>query len=116
MKKVCYRRLPRWVIWWGSPDITTRAIRTIHRIYPFPSAPSIVWYRVPGILIYEPGPRNWSAYVPDLPGCVATAKAQKALEQRIREAIEFHIEGMRLHGETVPEPAIRAGTVSVAVG
>jgi len=66
-------------------------------------------------VIYEPGPKNWSAFVPDLPGCVATAKTPKALERRIREAIEFHIEGMRLHGETVPEPTILAGTVSVAI-
>ncbi len=45
-------------------------------------------------VIYEPGLRNWSAYVPDLPGCIATARTRGALERRIREAIEFHIEGM----------------------
>jgi len=66
-------------------------------------------------VIYERGDRNWSAYVPDLPGCVATAKTRKAVEDRIREAIEFHIDGMRLHGERVPEPTVEAGTVSVAV-
>jgi len=65
-------------------------------------------------VIYERGKRNWSAYVPDLPGCIATAKTQKQLERRIREAIEFHIEGLRLHGEPVPEPTIEAGMVSVA--
>jgi predicted RNase H-like HicB family nuclease len=64
-------------------------------------------------VIYERGARNWSAYVPDLPGCIATAKTRAALEQRIREAIEFHIEGLRLHGETVPEPTVQAGIVSV---
>ena len=67
-------------------------------------------------VLYERGPRNWSAYVPDLPGCIATAKTAKTLERRVREAIEFHIEGMRRHGETVPEPTVHAGTVSVAVG
>ena len=67
-------------------------------------------------VIYERGSRNWSAYVPDLPGCIATAKTPKTLERRIREAIEFHIEGLRLNGEIVPEPTIRAGIVSVAVG
>ena len=46
---------------------------------------------------------------------IATAKTQKQLERRIREAIEFHIEGLRLHGEPVPEPTIEAGMVSVAV-
>ena len=64
-------------------------------------------------VIYERGKRNWSAYVPDLPGCIATAKNKKQLERRIRESIVFHIEGMNLHGEQVPEPSILAGTVSV---
>ncbi|HMC88430.1 MAG TPA: type II toxin-antitoxin system HicB family antitoxin [Gemmataceae bacterium] len=66
-------------------------------------------------VIYERGKRNWSAYVPDLPGCIATARTQKQLGRRIREAIEFHIEGLRLHGEPVPEPTIKAAMVSVAV-
>lgn len=66
-------------------------------------------------VIYERGPRNWSAYVPDLPGCIATARTQKQLKARIREAIEFHIEGLREHGEAVPEPSVEAGTVSVAM-
>jgi predicted RNase H-like HicB family nuclease len=66
-------------------------------------------------VIYEPGKRNWSAYVPDLPGCIATAKTRKQLERLIQEAIEFHIEGLKLHGEPVPEPMIEAGTVNVAI-
>jgi len=65
-------------------------------------------------VIYERGARSWSAYVPDLPGCIATARTSDAFERRIREAIEFHIEGMRLHGERSQEPTIRAGTVCVA--
>jgi predicted RNase H-like HicB family nuclease len=44
-------------------------------------------------VIYESGKRNWSAYVPDLPGCIATGKTRKQVEQVIREAIEFHVEG-----------------------
>ena len=66
-------------------------------------------------VIYERGERNWSAYVPDLPGCIATAKNRKQLERQIREAIEFHIEGLRLHGESVPKPAIEAGKISVTI-
>ena len=66
-------------------------------------------------VIYEPGERNWSAYVPDLPGCVATARTRKKLEIQIREAIEFHIEGLRLHGESIPQPTIEVGTVAVIV-
>lgn len=66
-------------------------------------------------VIYERGPHNWSAYVPDLPGCVATGKTREELETLIREVIEFHIEGMRRHGEPVPQPNVEAGTVGVAV-
>ena len=65
-------------------------------------------------VIYEPGERNWSAYVPDLPGCIATAKTRDALERQIREAIEFHIEGLRQQGHPVPEPTVEAAKVSVA--
>lgn len=64
-------------------------------------------------VIYEPGERNWSAYVPDLPGCIATAKTRKLLERRIREAIKFHIEGLRLHGELIPPPTTEVGRVAV---
>jgi predicted RNase H-like HicB family nuclease len=63
-------------------------------------------------VIYEWGKRNWSAYVPDLPGCIATGKTRKQVEQLIREAIEFHI---KARGEKVPEPSIEAGTVTVGV-
>jgi predicted RNase H-like HicB family nuclease len=66
-------------------------------------------------VIYEWGKRNWSAYVPDLPGCIATAKTRAQVEQMIREAIEFHIEGMKARGEAIPEPSIEAGVVSVVV-
>ena len=67
-------------------------------------------------VVFERAAHNWAAYVPDLPGCVTTGHTIEETRRLIAEAIEFHIEGMRLHGETVPEPTIRAGTVSVAVG
>lgn len=67
-------------------------------------------------VLYESGARNWSAYVPDLPGCIATGKTRKQVVRLIREAIEFHIEGMMARGEKVPEPSVEAGTVSVPVG
>jgi predicted RNase H-like HicB family nuclease len=47
---------------------------------------------------------GYSAHVPDLPGCVAAGTTLEETRQLIREAIEFHIEGMRLHGEAVPPP------------
>ena len=65
-------------------------------------------------VLYEPGERNWSAYVPDLPGCVATGKTREETEQRIREAISFHIEGLKIDGEPVPPPTVEAGVVSVS--
>lgn len=66
-------------------------------------------------VIYEHGKRNWSAYVPDLPGCIATGKTRPRVEQVIREAIEFHIEGLIDRGEPVPPPSVEAGVVSVSI-
>jgi predicted RNase H-like HicB family nuclease len=57
-------------------------------------------------VIYETGPGGgYSAYVPDLPGCVACADTLEQTRPLIEEAIEFHIEGKRLHGETIPPPS-----------
>ena len=47
---------------------------------------------------------GYSAHVPDLPGCIAAAPTLEETRELMREAIEFHIEGMRINGETVPEP------------
>jgi predicted RNase H-like HicB family nuclease len=66
------------------------------------------------VVLFERGPENWSAYVPDLPGCVTTAKSLTECRRLIAEAIEFHIEGMREHGEDVPEPSTIAEGVEVA--
>ena len=54
---------------------------------------------------------NYSAYAPELPGCVATGATVEACEAAMREAIGFHIEGLRCEGEAVPEPT----AVSVAL-
>ena len=56
-------------------------------------------------IIIEKAPVNFSAYVPDLPGCVATGESVAAAENNIREAIRFHIEGLKEDGLPVPEPA-----------
>ena len=56
-------------------------------------------------VVIEKAENNYSAYVPDLPGCVATGATVSEAEAQIREAIEFHLEGMRLHGETIPKAA-----------
>ena len=55
-------------------------------------------------VIIERAKNNYSACVPDLPGCIATGPMPEEVEREIREAIEFHLEGMRLVGERIPEP------------
>ena len=57
---------------------------------------------------------NFSAYVPDLPGCVATGQNVAETEAAIREAIEFHLEGMREDGAPIPQPTSRIDYVEVA--
>jgi hypothetical protein len=49
-----------------------------------------------------------SAYSPDLPGCVVTGATREEVEKKMREAIEFHLEGLRLEGETIPAPRSEA--------
>ena len=66
-------------------------------------------------VIYETGADGgYSAYVPDLPGCVAAASTLAETRELIEEAIEFHIEGMRLHGESVPQPSSLAEMLEIA--
>lgn len=65
-------------------------------------------------VILEKGANNWSGYVPDLPGCIATGATRDETVELLRQAIEFHIEGMRLHGEEVPEPISESERVVVA--
>ena len=55
-------------------------------------------------VVIEKASGNYSAYVPDLPGCVATGATREEVQQQLREAIRFHIEGLREDGQTVPEP------------
>jgi predicted RNase H-like HicB family nuclease len=64
-------------------------------------------------VIFEKGTRNYSAYVPDLPGCVAAGRTLKETEELIREAIELHLQGMREDGDKVPEPTCIAGSVEI---
>ena len=55
-------------------------------------------------IVIEKANANYSAYVPDLPGCVATAATIREVEDEIREAIRFHIEGLKEDGIAVPSP------------
>ena len=55
-------------------------------------------------VVIEKGKGNFSAYVPDLPGCAATAKTRRSVERQLREAIEFHLDGLREDGIAIPKP------------
>jgi predicted RNase H-like HicB family nuclease len=65
-------------------------------------------------IVIEKAEGNFSAYVPDLPGCVATGATIGEVESQIREAIEFHLEGMREDGTPIPPPESRVEYVDIA--
>jgi predicted RNase H-like HicB family nuclease len=65
-------------------------------------------------IVIEKTSSNYSAYVPDLPGCVATGQTVEEVEREIREAIEFHIEGMREDGTPIPAPSSAVRYVEIA--
>ena len=65
-------------------------------------------------IVIEKAENNYGAYVPDLPGCIATGTTIEATEREIREAIEFHIRGLREDGLPIPEPSSRVDYVEVA--
>lgn len=65
-------------------------------------------------MIIETGKQNYSAYLPDLPGCVATGKTVEEVRQRMREAIELHLAGMREDGLPIPKPTTLADYVEAA--
>jgi predicted RNase H-like HicB family nuclease len=65
------------------------------------------------LVVIERGPSSFGAYVPDLPGCVAVGETRQEVEGLIREAIEFHIEGLREEGQPLPEPSSTSQLVSI---
>lgn len=64
-------------------------------------------------IVIEQTPRNFSAYAPDLPGCVATASTRAEVVREMRSAITLHIESLREHSEPVPLPTCTAAVVDV---
>lgn len=66
-------------------------------------------------VVLEKAKRNYSAYVPDLPGCVATGKTVQETLSAIREAIEFHLEGLVEDREPVPDPKTLVDYVEVSI-
>jgi predicted RNase H-like HicB family nuclease len=65
-------------------------------------------------IVIEKAAGNYSAYVPDLPGCVATGATIEEVESEIREAIEFHLDGLKEDGLPIPPPVSRVEYVDVA--
>lgn len=66
-------------------------------------------------IVIEKAEGNYSAYVPDLPGCVATGESEAEVEKLIQEVIEFHVAGLREDGVVVPEATSKVEYVDVAV-
>lgn len=65
------------------------------------------------LVIVEKGPSSYGAHVPDLPGCVAVGETKDEVLTLIREAIEFHLEGMKQDGEPIPTPSSTSELVEV---
>lgn len=65
------------------------------------------------VIIIEKANGNFSAYLPDLPGCVATGATREEVEANMLEAVRFHLEGMRAEGLPIPEPSTSAAKVAI---
>ena len=71
-------------------------------------------YKIRNLIIIESAETGYSAYSPDLPGCVSTGKTPEETEQNMRKAIEFHIQGLKEEGYEIPEPTSRSSYVEIA--
>jgi predicted RNase H-like HicB family nuclease len=65
-------------------------------------------------IVIEKAENNYAAYVPDLPGCVATGESIEETEQQIRDAILFHLQGLREDGQPIPHPTSKVNYVVIA--
>ena len=65
------------------------------------------------LVVVEKGPSSYGAYVPDLPGCVAAADSKDEVLALIKEAIEFHLGGLKEGGEPIPSPASTSEVIEV---
>ena len=66
------------------------------------------------LVVIEKTETGYSAYSPDIPGCGSTGRTKAEVERNIQEAIEFHLEGLRLEGFAVPEPTSDSSYVEIA--
>ncbi len=65
------------------------------------------------MVVIEEGPTSWGAYVPDLPGCIAAGDSNGEVLKLIREAIEFHLDGLKEDGQPLPAPHSSSESVEV---
>lgn len=65
------------------------------------------------LIVIENAGSNYSAYSPDVPGCISTGATIEECSQNMRDALEFHLDGLREDGEPIPEPSTKAAVVSV---
>jgi len=65
------------------------------------------------LIVIEETSTGYSAYSPDLPGCVATGGTRDSVEREMRDAIEFHLDGLRRAGEAIPSPRSKASYCEV---
>jgi len=65
------------------------------------------------LVVVEKGPSSYGAHVPDLPGCIAAGETKEEVLSLIREAIEFHIEGLKQDGQPIPPPSSTSEVVEV---
>jgi predicted RNase H-like HicB family nuclease len=65
------------------------------------------------LIVIEPTQTGFSAYSPDLPGCVSTGRTRDEVEENMKEAVAFHIDGLREEGLSVPEPRSEASFCDV---
>lgn len=66
------------------------------------------------LIIVEKTSNGYSAYSPDLPGCISTGETRDEVEANMREAMQFHIEGLKHEGYEIPEPSTYSSYVDVA--
>jgi predicted RNase H-like HicB family nuclease len=67
------------------------------------------------LIVIEKTDTGYSAYSPDLAGCIATGSTEEEIQQNMQEAIEFHLEGLKLEGYTIPEPQSSSAFVEIAI-
>lgn len=93
--------------------VTVAGIRTGHSSRNVEQYPQAGWFEMKSLVIYEKSETGWGAYAPDLPGLGVASKTLDEAKELIREAIDFHLEGLREHGDQIPVPSATTEYVTV---